>query len=303
MKKYDLPPAATERDYSAASFFSKAETWALLSCLNAESFDGLIFRIEARLDYEQVAYDSAARVALLLIANVGRPNLLSNVVFKKLFPDLSQTSETEKKIIRQLIKEQFAKRFKSYASCRNEAGQSATKIKIRAGVKPQSKNNWDVICVTVFRESHRDYDFSEYYTMPKVPIYYYTVPKAPIYNPEETYRARLNALANSFVANRVPADKWPSIPDPEPTIDEPEQTTNEQKEPTMIYEVKEFVNGIEASKLTDDELIDAIREAEREIGSLETIETKSEAIAKRIADLRAQLKNVVEVLDNRNTVA
>lgn len=80
----------------------------------------------------------------------------------------------------------------------------------------------------------------------------------------------------------------------------PDQTNKEPKPMTALYEVKEFINGIEASILTDETLIQIIRETEVKINDLESIETKSTAIDKQIEDLKAELKNVVEVLDNRN---
>lgn len=64
------------------------------------------------------------------------------------------------------------------------------------------------------------------------------------------------------------------------------------------FETKSYIRGTEVSKLTTEDLIAAIRTKE-EIAGLGQIKTKSKAIAKRIADLEAQLAQVVEVLDGR----
>lgn len=65
------------------------------------------------------------------------------------------------------------------------------------------------------------------------------------------------------------------------------------------HEVKEFVYGVEAVYVNDEQLIAYIRNLEADIAQLKSIETKSEAIKKKIESLVADKDAIVELLDAR----
>lgn len=80
-----------------------------------------------------------------------------------------------------------------------------------------------------------------------------------------------------------------------------ELDTNEQ-EKTMTntapaFETKHMIFGQDASKMTQGELISAIKNLEAEIDNLKAIRTPSKAINARIDELNGMLKNVVAILD------
>ena len=60
-----------------------------------------------------------------------------------------------------------------------------------------------------------------------------------------------------------------------------------------------LIFGQDATTLSDDELIEAIRKVENQITSLESIKTKSSKIAARVETLKAQLEKIVTILDGR----
>ena len=60
-----------------------------------------------------------------------------------------------------------------------------------------------------------------------------------------------------------------------------------------------LIFGQDATTLSDDELIEAIRKVENQITSLESIKTKSSKIAARVEALKEQLEKIVTILDGR----
>lgn len=78
------------------------------------------------------------------------------------------------------------------------------------------------------------------------------------------------------------------------TLLPPEPTVN------IKIETKTFFNGADISTMTDDALFDNIQRAENEIQRLENIKTKPKRLTKKIEELQAGLKQLVEVLDSRD---
>lgn len=69
--------------------------------------------------------------------------------------------------------------------------------------------------------------------------------------------------------------------------------------PQKAFETKVIIFGRDAANLTEQELINAIKQVEGEIARLKEVKTKSKKIAANIADLEGQLNSIVEVLDAR----
>lgn len=67
-----------------------------------------------------------------------------------------------------------------------------------------------------------------------------------------------------------------------------------------LYKVEHKIRGVLASDVSDDDLITTIKEVEKEIKDLGSIETPSKAIAKRIKELENGLKQIVKELDSRS---
>lgn len=78
---------------------------------------------------------------------------------------------------------------------------------------------------------------------------------------------------------------------------------NPKEQDTMsdkpAFETKHFVNGVEASTLTDENLIHAIRKIELEMEALGKIVTKSTKIEAKILELDAQRTAIAALLDSR----
>ncbi len=76
--------------------------------------------------------------------------------------------------------------------------------------------------------------------------------------------------------------------------------TSKPQEPTMVtFTTKHYVNDTEISQLNDEQMIQAVRDAEAELKSLEAIETESKAIKTKIKDVKATIKDIVTHLDAR----
>lgn len=69
--------------------------------------------------------------------------------------------------------------------------------------------------------------------------------------------------------------------------------------PQKAFETKVIIFGRDAANMTEQELINAIKQVEGEIARLKEVKTKSKKIAANIADLESQLASIVEVLDAR----
>lgn len=79
-------------------------------------------------------------------------------------------------------------------------------------------------------------------------------------------------------------------------------TELKKEEPTMnknLIETKTFVNGIDASDMSDTEIFSLIAKTEAEIGKLEAIKTPSKKLAEAIAKLKTGVAELAEYVDNR----
>lgn len=72
-------------------------------------------------------------------------------------------------------------------------------------------------------------------------------------------------------------------------------TTN----PNVAIETKVIVFGQDATTLSEQQLIDAIKRIEGDIAKLKEVKTKSKKIASNIAELESSLAKIVEILDAR----
>jgi hypothetical protein len=78
-----------------------------------------------------------------------------------------------------------------------------------------------------------------------------------------------------------------------PTIKEPAMSDK------IVVETKHFINGVEIKTMTDAQLIDAVKQIEKEIESLSAVKVLSKKIAAKIEECRATLDTVVKFLDAR----
>lgn len=89
-------------------------------------------------------------------------------------------------------------------------------------------------------------------------------------------------------------------PEPEP---EPEPIPTTEPEQTIMsktyFETQHLVNGVHVDNLSNNELIDAIKDAEKEIKALEEVKTPSTAINGRIKEIQTQLEAIAAKLDDR----
>lgn len=69
---------------------------------------------------------------------------------------------------------------------------------------------------------------------------------------------------------------------------------------TPSFETKHFVNGIDATTLTDNELITAIKDLETKLKALREIKTESTRIALKIEQLDEQRLAIAVLLDSRS---
>lgn len=83
---------------------------------------------------------------------------------------------------------------------------------------------------------------------------------------------------------------------------QPIQSTETKEETTMTtITIKNvtLINNTDVSTMTDDQLINAVRQLEQEISHYESVKTESKKIKAKVADLHTTLAKVVEVLDAR----
>lgn len=66
-----------------------------------------------------------------------------------------------------------------------------------------------------------------------------------------------------------------------------------------LIEKKTFINGVDASTLTDDQIFSVIKQAEAEIEGLELINNKPEKLGKKIAKLQKAIEKVRQYVDER----
>jgi len=78
-------------------------------------------------------------------------------------------------------------------------------------------------------------------------------------------------------------------------------TTATTKEPIMtnFYEVREFIQGVEVTKLTDDQVIQAIEACDTRIAGLQPLSADSTKVRGMIEDLQGERASMLAVLDAR----
>lgn len=94
----------------------------------------------------------------------------------------------------------------------------------------------------------------------------------------------------------------PVSPQPEfqefPLTTEKEEIMNTQTS-VVAFETVHYVYGTDVAKMTDDQLVDAIKQVEAEIAKLDVVKTKSKKIDAKKAELNDMLAKIVETLDGR----
>lgn len=88
---------------------------------------------------------------------------------------------------------------------------------------------------------------------------------------------------------------------------DPHNTNNQPTEPTqeipmsnkVEFKTVTYINNVDVTTLSDEQLIDAVKTIENEISDLGAVKTKSKKIEAKIAEAQTTLAKVVEVLDAR----
>lgn len=68
---------------------------------------------------------------------------------------------------------------------------------------------------------------------------------------------------------------------------------------TVAFETRHYVYGQNIDNMSADQLIQAVKQVEREIEDLAGVKTNSAHIDKRIKELKAMLAEIVKVLDTK----
>lgn len=82
----------------------------------------------------------------------------------------------------------------------------------------------------------------------------------------------------------------------------PSTTELKKEEPTMnknLIETKTFVNGVDATGMSDAEIFSLIAKTEAEIAKLEAIKTPSKKLAEAIGKLKTGVAELAEYVDDR----
>ena len=79
----------------------------------------------------------------------------------------------------------------------------------------------------------------------------------------------------------------------------PEPEKEEPMSNKITFSTITYINGADVTKMTDEQLIDAIKTIEGEIAALSAVKTKSSKITTKIAEAESTLAQVVAVLDAR----
>ena len=100
----------------------------------------------------------------------------------------------------------------------------------------------------------------------------------------------------STMTGRLPSPEVPEIQNlPKPTEKEEIMSTK----PVVPFETVHFVYGTDVTTMSEDQLIDAIKQVENEIAKLDVVKTKSKKIDTRKNELGEMLAKIVETLDAR----
>lgn len=120
------------------------------------------------------------------------------------------------------------------------------------------------------------------------------------YNRQEARAGTFDAICPRTTASRPfaitgvadhainPCNKIPTPPKEEPIVAK-----------TPAFETKHFVDGQDASTITDEGLIHAIKRLETEIEALRQVKTKSTKISAKIEELNTQREAIAKLLDSR----
>lgn len=69
--------------------------------------------------------------------------------------------------------------------------------------------------------------------------------------------------------------------------------------PVVPFETVHYVYGTDVATMTDDQLVEAIKQVEAEIAKLGVVKTQSKKIDAKKAELKDMLAKIVETLDGR----
>lgn len=97
-------------------------------------------------------------------------------------------------------------------------------------------------------------------------------------------------------------DYYVALPINHPTRLTHSTTELKKEEPTMnknLIETKTFVNGVDATGMSDTEIFSLIAKTEAEIAKLEAIKTPSKKLAEAIGKLKTGVAELAEYVDNR----
>jgi len=75
--------------------------------------------------------------------------------------------------------------------------------------------------------------------------------------------------------------------------------SNVKENEMFKFETRQLVNGTDVNTMSEDELIDAIAKAEAERAKLQSIQTESKAITRKIKKINKFIDSVVKVLDSK----
>lgn len=104
-----------------------------------------------------------------------------------------------------------------------------------------------------------------------------------------------------FLINDTPTNSSAKVSfgQPQPCVLAPEPEKEEPMSNTVEIKTITYINNVDVTKLTEEQLIDAIKTIEGEITALKAVKTKSTKITAKIAEAENTLAKVVEVLDAR----
>lgn len=93
------------------------------------------------------------------------------------------------------------------------------------------------------------------------------------------------------------------LTDSQPEFQEFPPTTEKEEtmstKPVVPFETVHYVYGTDVATMTDDQLVEAIKQVEAEIAKLDVVKTQSKKIDAKKAELKDMLAKIVETLDGR----
>lgn len=122
------------------------------------------------------------------------------------------------------------------------------------------------------------------------------------------FKTRLGRAGHRITRHGVVADDTPEsqnpcaeiiLGQPQPCVLAPEPEKEEPMYNTVEIKTITYINNADVTKLTDEQLIDAIKTIENEIAALKAVKTKSTKITAKITEAQDTLAKVVAVLDGR----